>query len=406
MRPTRLWNRDFTLYWLGTAQSSFGSSLAGIALSFLILELTGSAASMGVNLALSLIPGLFAPLAGNLVDRLPIKPPLVLGDVARGLIALGLWALATQGQVTVPLIYVATVLMSMIGVIYGPAASKVFPELVPKAELARANGLLGTATQSMNFLGLVGGGVLVSRVGSPLALLIDAVTFFVMAALLLLVRMPAFVGQVQQESFWKGLGEGLRLMAASRVLTLIPLMAFFINLSFAPILMLIPKMMQDAGLGAQGYGFFMGSFTAGVVLGNVLVSLLGPRLKPSPAFGVGLSVMAVAMGLIGWVGQVGWMYALAVVAGSANGLLNTSLTILLQSTVAPEFRGRVFGVLGSVAQVGMPFSLLLLAPVVDRLNPTLIFSLSAGVTLLMVGVWLMLGKPAPNRPTVEALAED
>ena len=58
MQPTKLWNRDFVLYWLGTAQSSFGSALAGIALSFLILELTGSAASMGVNLALSLIPGL------------------------------------------------------------------------------------------------------------------------------------------------------------------------------------------------------------------------------------------------------------------------------------------------------------------------------------------------------------
>ncbi|WP_051303845.1 MFS transporter [Calidithermus chliarophilus] len=405
MQPTKLWNRDFVLYWLGTAQSSFGSALAGIALSFLILELTGSAASMGVNLALSLIPGLFAPLAGNLVDRLPIKPPLVLGDVARGLIALGLWALAARGEVSIPLIYAATVLMSVIGVIYGPAASKVFPELVPKDQLARANGLLGTATQSMNFLGLVGGGVLVSQIGSPLALLVDAVSFFVMAGLLLLVRMPAFVGQARHGGFWQGLGEGLRLMARSRVLTLVPLMAFFINMTFAPVLMLIPKMMQDLGLGAQGYGFFMGSFTAGIVLGNVLVSVLGPRLQPGVAFSLGLSVMAVAIGAIGWVGQVGWMYALAVVGGAANGLVNTSLVILLQSLVAPEFRGRVFGVLGSIGQVGMPIALLLLAPVVDRLSPALIFSVAGGATLLMVAVWLVFSKPRAAQPAMETRAE-
>lgn len=59
--PQKLWNKNFVLWWLGSAQSAFSSALAGIATSCLVLHQTGSAGAMGVNLALALLPGLLSP---------------------------------------------------------------------------------------------------------------------------------------------------------------------------------------------------------------------------------------------------------------------------------------------------------------------------------------------------------
>ena len=58
------------MIWLiATVQSQFGTALAGIALSFLVLHQTGSASQMALTLAFSLLPKPLMPLAGALVDR-------------------------------------------------------------------------------------------------------------------------------------------------------------------------------------------------------------------------------------------------------------------------------------------------------------------------------------------------
>ncbi|MHA0041609.1 hypothetical protein [Deinococcus sp. PEB2-63] len=106
--PDRLWNRSFLLWWLSSAQSALGSALAGIATSFLVLHQTGSAGKMGVNLALALLPGLLSPLFGTLVDRLPLKVPLILGNVLRGALQLTVGLLALRGHVPLELIYAAS----------------------------------------------------------------------------------------------------------------------------------------------------------------------------------------------------------------------------------------------------------------------------------------------------------
>ncbi|WP_157463611.1 MFS transporter, partial [Deinococcus pimensis] len=187
----RLWNRDFVLWWVGTAQSSLGTALSGIALSFLVLEQTGSAGAMGVNLALSMLPGLLSPLAGTLVDRVPLRLPLVAGNAVRAALMLGVGLVALAGPVPLFALYGLSLLMGLIGVLYQPASGALVPTLVPQEHLARAMGLITTAAQSMSLVGLLAGGVMVSRFGSAPSLVVDGVSFLVMTVLLPFVRMPA-----------------------------------------------------------------------------------------------------------------------------------------------------------------------------------------------------------------------
>lgn len=125
--PLNLWNRNFTLWWLGSAQSDFGSALSDIALAFLVLKLTGSVGAMGVNLALSILPCLLTPLAGTLVDRLPPKVPLILCDLLRGALlgGVGLWALS--GSVSLLALNALALLLGLIGAFYEPAQGTLIP---------------------------------------------------------------------------------------------------------------------------------------------------------------------------------------------------------------------------------------------------------------------------------------
>lgn len=391
-----LWNKDFILWWLGSVQSSLGSALSGLALSFLVLHQTGSAGAMGVNLALSMLPALLSPLAGTLIDRIPLKLPLVAGDFARALIVggVGLWALS--GEVPLGLIYALSLLQGLIGVLYGPAAGALVPHLVPPQQLARANGLIGSASQTASLIGLVGGGLLVSRLGNAPALLLDALTFAVMGTLLLFVAMPRTPASSAPRGFWSDLQAGLQRMRASRVLMLVPVMAFFINASIAPMQMLLPKRMVELGAGAAGYGTFLGAVVGGMAAGSALMAALGTRVPARAGVGLGLALIGLGVGLMALAGSAPVLWTFGALLGLGSGVTNAALPTLLQQLVEPEFRGRVFSVLGMVAQIGMPLTLLLLAPVADRLSPALILLPAGGVTLLASLVWALWGRePAP-----------
>ncbi|MBB6098669.1 DHA3 family macrolide efflux protein-like MFS transporter [Deinobacterium chartae] len=392
---TKLWNKDFTLYWLGTAQATFGTSLAGVALSFLVLELTGSAASMGITLALALAPGLLSPLAGTLVDRIPLKLPLVAGDFVRGLLMLGVWMLAEGGQLHVAALYALALLSGLIGAIYQPAAASLIPTLVPAGELARANGLLGMATQSMRLIGLVAGGWMVGQIGSAGSLAVNGVSFLVMGVLLMFVRMPRRAAPAGR-GFWQDFREGFQVVRASRVISLIMVLAFFINAAFAPLEMLLPVQMQRYGVGAQGYGMFMGLMTLGMLLGSGMVAALGARFRGQLGLALGLAGLGLSLVLLALTPSYLPSLIGSVLMGLSLGVTNTAVGLLAQTLVAPEFRGRVFGFVGAVAQIGMPLTLLLLASVADRLPISGIFWAAGLTTLATAAAWTLWGRERPG----------
>lgn len=411
--PARLWNRNFVLWWLGGAQSAFGTALAGIATSFLVLHQTGSAGAMGVNLALALLPALLQPFMGALVDRWPLKPPLVLGNLLRGLLQLGVGLLALRGPVPLEAIYTASFLTGLIGAFYGPATQGMVARLVPADQLERATGLMQGGTQTMTMLGYVGGGILVATLGRAQAIVLDGVSFLLFAGLLLLVQFPARAPRRAGEGFWATFKEGLRYTRGSPILIGLPLLALLLNASFAPMEMLLPKRMLALGAGEQGFGLFFGLLLAGGVVGSLTVAALGKKVNAGAASVWGMAGMGLAtVGLA--VSQTPMqMYVLAAGMGLANALTNMGIGVIFQKRVHPDYFGRVGSLLGTVGMVGMPLTLLALAPVADRIAVQTIFAVSGGLALAASLVWAALlrrevrsAAPTPGiRSGVEGLGD-
>ncbi|WP_135227576.1 MFS transporter [Deinococcus fonticola] len=395
VKPTTLWNKNFLLWWLGGAQSAFGTALAGIATSFLVLHQTGSASAMGINLALAMLPAILQPFMGALVDRWPLKPPLVLGNLLRGFLQLGIGFLALRGSIPVEVIYVASFLTGLVGAFYGPATAGMTARLVPADQLERATGLMQGATQTMTMLGFVGGGFLVATIGRAPSLLLDGASFLLFAGLLLFVTLPERTPRKEGETFWQSFTAGIRYVRGSAIMMGLPLLALLLNASFAPLDMLMPKRMLALGAGEQGYGLFFGLLLAGGVVGSLVIATLGRKINPALSSVWGMGLMGLTTLGLAFAHSAPQMYVLAVATGLANAFVNMGIGVIFQKRIAPEYFGRVGSLLGMVGTIGMPATLLLLAPIADRIAISTIFAVSGVLAMLGAVVWAAILKREP-----------
>lgn len=133
METTKLWNRNFSLVILASAMGTIGGIAGGFALAFLVFDETGSTLASALILAIQLLPFLFIPIViAPIMDRLPRKTFLVMGDVANSFLifGMGLWLLFFDFSY---IGYLAlSLLLACLGSVDELAFTSIYPELIPK----------------------------------------------------------------------------------------------------------------------------------------------------------------------------------------------------------------------------------------------------------------------------------
>src|SRR3954447_26304678 len=136
----------FRRLWIGLGLSSLGDWLGLLALTAMANQLADGYAAKNYAIAgvlfLRVLPAVvIGPLAGYVADRLDRRTTLVWGDYASGLLF-----------VTIPLVgtlwwvFVVTVLVEAVSLVWGPAKDATVPNLVPRRLLESANQLSLAAT--------------------------------------------------------------------------------------------------------------------------------------------------------------------------------------------------------------------------------------------------------------------
>ena len=182
-------NPNFRYLWGGQVVSLLGDWFNLIASAILIAELTGSGFAVGVLFTIRMLaPFLIAPIAGIFADRYNRKHLLIITDIVRVFIVFGF--LFVQDENDVWLLYTLTTLLFAVSGFFTPARSAILPDVTSARELGTAN-TLGAATWSvMLAVGAAIGGLTTGLFGSQTAFVIDGLTFFVSAALLLQIKLP------------------------------------------------------------------------------------------------------------------------------------------------------------------------------------------------------------------------
>lgn len=340
-----------------------------MAISFAVLELTGSASDLGLVLAVQLISVSVFVLAGGVwADRLPRQWVMIASDVVRGATQAVLAVLLLTGSAE---LWHLLVLQSVYGAaeaFWRPASTALLPSIVPAEGLRQANSLLAVAVNGAYTVGPAVAGLIVAASSPGIAIAVDAATFAVSAAALLTLRVPRLQEPAGHLSFLTELREGWREFASRTWLWVVVAWAsLFLMLVVAPLKVLGPVVADSELGGAADWGLITASSGIGVIVG----SLAAARLRPArPMFvavilGSASALFAVSLGLAL---PVALIAAATFAEGVGHGLFEVIWITALQQRVTPAALARVsaYDALGSF--VFMPIGFAIAGPAADAVG--------------------------------------
>ncbi len=176
----------FRKFWTASTVSGFGSYVTALAVRVLVVvTLHGSALQVGLVNAAGWLPYLlFGVLTGVLVDRARRRPLLVVTDLARGVLLLAVPVLAVSHHLQLPVLIVVMVMFGALSLVNDAAFQSFVPRLVPAGLLTPAHARLDQSDAVAQTSGPALAGGLVSLLGAPWAVLVDAASYLVSGVLI------------------------------------------------------------------------------------------------------------------------------------------------------------------------------------------------------------------------------
>jgi predicted MFS family arabinose efflux permease len=288
---------DFVKLWSGQSISIVGSQVTALALPLTaVITLQATAMQMGVLTAIQYAPFLlFGLFIGVWVDRLRRRPILIAANLGRGLL-LGLIPVAALlGVLRIGQLYALGFLTGVLTVCFDVAYVSYLPGLVGRGQLVDGNSKLQISSSTAAFVGPSLGGVLVQWLTAPVAIAVDAVSFFVSAVFLYLIRRPEPEPQpVSQRGIWSEMREGLRPLISDPIMLAIMVGTatsnFFINMQISVRLLYITR---DLRLSPATLGFMFATAS----LGGLVAAVFAKRIYRGAGIGPTLIVTQLLVGI-------------------------------------------------------------------------------------------------------------
>jgi len=416
--------RDFRHLWVGLGLSSLGDWMGLLALTALAGASADTYATKNYAIAgvlfLRVLPALvMGPVAGYVADRLDRRRTLIWGDYLRGLLFLSIPIVGTLWW-----IFVVTVLVEAISLVWGPAKDATVPNLVPRHRLEAANqlSLATTYGSALPAAAIFTGLTLVDKLYRHLfaeveqfpwmdrgpidfALYFNAVSFIVSG--LVIARLHHFpAGPAAEESE----GSALRVIVDGwKYVGTTPLVrGLVVGIVGAfgaggVVIGLARTFVADLGGGDPGYGVLFGAVFLGLGLGMWRGPRLLSGLSRRRLFGIALTLTGLLLFPLALVQQLEIVTALTLVIGFFAGVGWITGNTLLGLEVPDEVRGRTFAFVGSLIRLALAL-VLAVAPLLAGLigkhkfgpfeqnGPVLVYNgaaftfLVAAVLMTVVGV--------------------
>lgn len=403
-KPVSLWrNLDYVLLWGGQTISNVGTGVSTIAYPLLVLAVTGSPAQAGfISAARALIYAILVLPAGALVDRWDRKRAMIICDVGRALSLSSIALAAALGHLTLPLLYVTSVVEVTLGTFFNIAEVSCLPQVVDKEQLPAAMGRVQATDGIATLLGPSLGGVLFAA-RALLPFLADAVSYVVSIVSLFFIR-TSFQERrsVKARRIHEEIIEGLRWVWQQpliRAMAFITGVNVFCGAGYTLIIIIIAQLHHTPD---SVIGLIFGIGGGGGILGSLLV---GPVQKR-------LSFAQIIVGTL-WLTAVFW-FALVILPGPVLlGLITAALFFIVpfyntvyisyRLALTPDaLRGRVNSVARLIAFGFSPLGLALTGISLQYAGPKITVLLAVVVQALLALAAMLNGAIRRARSLAES----
>lgn len=364
------WKGKAAIFIGGQTISLFGSSLVQYAITWHILLETQSGIIMTLSILCGILPTfLISFFAGVWADRYSRKMLIIISDSAIALTTLALAVLFLTGHNYLWLLFVALAVRALGTGVQTPAVNAVLPQIVPKENLPRVNGLIQSIQSITMLLSPMLSGGLLSFASIEIIFFIDVVTAFVAVMLLLFfLKIPLHAKALQNEKtgYFEDLKIGLRYINGHKFIKYFFVFFAFFSVLIAPVAFLTPlQVTRNFGDEVWRLSALEISFSLGMIIGGLIYAVWGGfknKIRMIAVTGIINSLFIAALGIV----TNFWVYiAFMVLNGVTMPFFNTSSMVLIQQKTEGDFLGRVFGVMNMISSFLMPVGMLVFGPLAD-----------------------------------------
>ncbi|NGM85136.1 MFS transporter [Paenibacillus sp. 7124] len=360
-------SRAFPFLWLGHLISFLGSSITMVILPVLVYSLTGSSATMGIVMAVYMLPNvLMLPFAGHIVDRVDRVKIMLLADILRFLIMAATAVLALMHLLSIPLLLVLVGGYGLLDGLFQPAYAAVRASVFTPDIRIAANSLSQVTTQAARLIGPALGGLLITHWSAGFGFGIDAFTYLISMVCMLYLR-KALGGRsrlgetaIRRSNHWKeDFKEGLAILRGHPWLWITILAFCFINICFTGVTsVLIPWLFKvHHGWEPYLYGLAVTFSGVGAIIAGLLLGMRSQwNHRGLIAYG-GALISGLALLSLSFAKTPGAAIALFALEGFGIMLFSMIWEISLQDLVPQEAFGRVasLDMMGSFALLPVGF---------------------------------------------------
>lgn len=369
-----------------TAVSQLGDGIVTVAVSFAVLDLTGSATDLGLVLVCRTVALLGSLLIGGVIaDRVSRRGVMIVADLVRFVGQALIGALVLSGHAAVWQIALSQAVVGAASGFFEPASSGLLPAVADRW-ISESYALQGIVSSVGGIAGPAIGGALVVGVGPGSALLVDGASYAASALLLFGVRSAAArepaIADGDRQPFLTELRGGYREVRQRRWVWLTMIVFATTNALAAGYFVLGPGIAKNQ-LGGPGAWAVLGTaFAIGALIGGTALLQIRPRRPMLVGSLVAVALVFPTL-LIAIPAPLIVIAAFQIASGIAAIVANTMWWLVLQQNIPADKLSRVtsYEWFGTLAL--QPIGFALVGPLASRIGTSPTLYLCGGLSLLV-----------------------
>jgi MFS family permease len=366
--------------------SDIGAFMQTVGAAWLMTTLTNRTLYIALIQTASALPFFLLALpAGAIGDIFDRRKLILVTETWMLAIAIVLTVVTFTGAMTPWLLLLLTLALSLGDAIESPTWRAIFPELVKKEDLTPALALNGIEFNLARAVGPGLAGFVIAAVGVAATFLINAISFLGVILVIFKWKRPEKKSSLPAETIAGASAAAIRYVRYSpgirTLLVRSGIVIFFASAFFA----LLPTVAKGLSNSALGYGFLLGFFGAGAVLGAIVLQRARAKFSTETVLSVATAVFGGILVSAGALRSLTLLCALMILGGSAWTVFMSLFNTMVQNLAPDWVRARVLATYLFVFQGSVVIGSTLWGVTADHTNVrTALFISGIGIVLSLI----------------------
>lgn len=393
--------KEYCKLMLAEVINRFGDSIDAIALTWLIYQISGNPALSAINFGMNYLPTIILqPLAGAFIENKSKKNIMIICDLIRGVIV-SVIAVLFYYQILKPWqLILGTMLLSTSESFRMPAGKAITPLLLKKEDYAFGLSFNSTMQSIVEIIGTALASVIIGVLGIFIAIMIDAITFFISAVILMFIKVNEKDVMTSKLKYLDQLKEGFQYLKSSKALQVLCFLSCLLNALLVPInsfqSVLVVEVYHMSAVVLSVFGI---SLSIGMSIGSFVFPYLDQRIKSNLLILTCLVIQGLFyIGLIlisHLTYNVMFFYfiltALTFIFGMFVSFTSASLSILKMRLIKQSYMARLSGILTAFATLCLPVTSFVLSILIKMMSVSQLF-IVFGVLCIIVTIFITKSK--------------